>query len=76
MSTEADADVLRVYDGTGTGTASLGVHSGSVLPADVTSSANNMYLTFLSNDNTVRDTGFEVVFEATGIETNIWQCIL
>ena len=49
FNTEANWDIVRVYDGTTTSAALLGTFSGSSLPRTLTSTGNSMLITFTSD---------------------------
>ena len=58
FNTEANNDVVKVYEGTNAGGTLLGTFSGSNLPATVTSNTGAMYVTFITN-STIVNNGFK-----------------
>ncbi len=61
FNTEADADLLTIYDGPNTSSGLIGVFSGTSIPAPVSTSTNSggcMTLQFTSNGS-VNSTGFQ-----------------
>ena len=55
FNTEANNDVVNVYNGSTTASPLLGSFSGSTLPAAISSTAGTMLVTFKSNASTVSD---------------------
>ncbi|XP_068737065.1 uncharacterized protein [Montipora capricornis] len=57
FATEASLDSVRVYDGLSASSSLVGTYSGSSIPAAITSSSNNLFITFIT-DNSVVWNGF------------------
>ena len=57
FATEASHDSVRVYDGLSASSSSIGTYSGSSIPAAITSSSNNLFITFITDHSAV-STGF------------------
>jgi hypothetical protein len=57
FDTEKDKDKLYIYDGENSAAALLGCFSGNTLPPSLTSTGNNLYLRFITNDS-VHATGW------------------
>jgi Zn-dependent metalloprotease len=64
FDTELNYDGLIVYDGTNSSAPVLGQFSGSTLPASVTSTGGNMYVSFLS-DEALRANGWNASYTST-----------
>jgi len=69
--TEANHDVLTVYDGTSNAGTVLGTFSGAQTPQPLTSNSNGLYLTFIS-DSSVTRLGFAA--EYSTIFTGAGSC--
>ena len=63
LNIEFNFDYVRVFDGPSTSSPALLVTTGSQLPGDVTSSTNQMLVTF-SSDHTNNFSGFQATFNA------------
>ncbi len=64
FSTESGYDFVKVYDGTSTSASLLGNFSGSSIPAPISSTGPNLYITFIS-DEYVTSSGFDATFNCT-----------
>ncbi|KAK3737634.1 hypothetical protein QZH41_018434, partial [Actinostola sp. cb2023] len=60
--TESCCDHVRVYDGDSSSFPSLGVFSGSSLPPTITSSSNQLYITF-TTDSSGTTSGFSAKYQ-------------
>ena len=60
--TEGNYDYVRVYDGYSTSHASLGQFSGSIGPQSVSSSSNQMHITFQTDHSGTRQ-GFSAIYD-------------
>ena len=65
LQTESNYDYVRIYDGSGTNSPSLGESSGSSLPTNIQSSSNELYIKFTSDSSNSGD-GFKAVVTADG----------
>jgi hypothetical protein len=64
FQTESGYDYVRVYDGGSSSARSIGNYSGSALPPYITSSSNQLYITFTSDASTTNK-GFAAKFQGT-----------
>jgi hypothetical protein len=68
--TESGYDYVRIYDGGSSSAPSLGVYSGSTLPPFISSSSNELCITF-NTDGSGTYTGFEAKYQGV---LNILNC--
>lgn len=64
FSTEADKDILTIYDGDNNLAPILGSFSGHNIPGTIVSSGHKMYLQFIT-DSINQDSGWDVVYAST-----------
>eukprot|EP01051_Picozoa_sp_SAG22_P006421 SAG22_NODE_420_length_10739_cov_7.090320_7_plen_185_part_00 len=72
FDTEAGNDVLAIYDGSTDAAPLLGRFSGAALPPSLTSAEPNLYLLFISNDNTEAG-GFTLKYTCSGDPVEYWK---
>jgi hypothetical protein len=72
FETEADMDLLSVYDGSSVEAPLLAELSGMRAPAPITSTGRSLYLQFSSDDNGVA-VGFRVSFSCAGMPVEYWK---
>jgi len=63
--TEEGYDFVTVYDGNSSASTILGTFSGSSIPDNITSSGNELYITFISNESTT-NAGWEATYSSAG----------
>ncbi|MBX7243479.1 MAG: hypothetical protein K1X92_17195, partial [Bacteroidia bacterium] len=64
FQTQANTDIVTVYDGTTTGAPVLGTFSGGTIPPAVTSSGGSMLVVFTSNGS-VTNSGWQAAYTCT-----------
>jgi hypothetical protein len=64
FSTEANTDILTIYDGDNSAAPVLGTFSGSTLPASVTSTGSRLYITFVT-DAANSESGWQAQYNST-----------
>lgn len=69
LNTEADYDLIKVYDGNSTSSPLLGTYSGTTLPAAISSSGNVMFISFTS-DGSITGDGFSLSWTSTTAASN------
>lgn len=63
FDTEADNDILTIYDGETTSAPVIGTFSGSSLPSSISSSGSKVLITFISNES-ITSKGFYLSFKS------------
>jgi hypothetical protein len=63
FDTESNQDFLSIYDGPDASSPLIGTYSGNTLPANITSTSNQVFLHFTSN-NTQHGNGWLISYEA------------
>lgn len=69
FQTEANNDVLYIYDGQNDQAPLIGAFSGYTLPATIASSGNALFLKFITND-TIQGQGWEAYYTTTPVGIN------
>ncbi len=70
FNTEANNDILNIYDGENAQSSLLGSFSGNMIPSEITSTGGSVYLEFNSND-TIQGLGWDLYYTTTvGINNN------
>ena len=65
FTTESNVDKLSVYDGASSNSNEILSVSGPSVPNDITSTSNNLYVTFETDGNVVKR-GFKITYSTTG----------
>ena len=72
FNTEPNFDILSIYDGENEQAPLIGSFSGNILPNEIISTSNALYLTFNTND-TIQEQGWELFYTSifVGMDKNI-----
>lgn len=74
FNTEANGDIITVYDGSDINAPVIQTASGSEIPDPVSSTGRNLTVQFVANTNNIQGTGFSAVYENVAVSDDSSTC--